>query len=160
MKTTLTILVNGSKHSVDIDPAMPLLYVLRNYLQLNGPKYGCGLEQCGSCMVLLDGKATPSCRIPVIEVVSKSITTIEGLTQKNGVLHAVQQAFIDQQAAQCGYCLNGMVISAVALLKEHKAPDQSDILSGLQRVLCRCGSQSRVIKAVKQASLALQNKEK
>ncbi len=160
MKATLTIWVNGSNHSVNLDPAMPLLYVLRNYLQLNGPKYGCGLEQCGSCMVLLDGKATPSCRIPVIEVVGKSITTIEGLTQNSGVLHPVQQAFVEQQAAQCGYCLNGMVISAVSLLQEKQAPDQSEILSGLQRVLCRCGSQSRVIKAIKKASQALQNKEK
>jgi nicotinate dehydrogenase subunit A len=160
MKTTLTIRVNGSKHNVNVDPAMPLLYVLRNYLQLNGPKYGCGLEQCGSCMVLIDGKATPSCRIPLLEVVSKTITTIEGLTESNGVLHPVQQAFVEQQAAQCGYCLNGMVISAVSLLKQKQAPDQSEILSALQRVLCRCGSQSRVIKAVKQASQALQNKEK
>jgi nicotinate dehydrogenase subunit A len=111
-------------------------------------------------MVLIDGKAAPSCRIPMLEVGSKSITTIEGLTESNGVLHPLQQAFVDQQAAQCGYCLNGMVISAVSLLKQNQAPDQAEILSALQRVLCRCGSQSRVIKAVKQASQALQNKEK
>ncbi|GAA4396075.1 (2Fe-2S)-binding protein [Nibrella viscosa] len=152
MTTTLTLQVNGKQHTVTVDPATPLLYVLRNQLQLNGPKYGCALHQCGSCMVLFDGKANPSCRIPVEAAAAFSITTLEGLTQKDGSLHPVQQAFVDQQAAQCGYCLNGMVISAVSLLRETKKPDEAAIRAGMQRVLCRCGSQARVMRAIKQAA--------
>lgn len=155
MDEKITIQVNGQKHHIQVDPNTPLLYVLRNQLKLNGPKYGCGLEQCGSCMVLMDGKASPSCRIPVAAVTDKSITTLEGLIQKNDKLHPVQQAFVDQQAAQCGYCLNGMVISAVSLLQEHKSPDDAAIRNGMQRVLCRCSVQTRVIRAIKQAAESL-----
>jgi nicotinate dehydrogenase subunit A len=160
MKAKITIQVNGRKHTVDVDPSMPLLYVLRNYLELNGPKYGCGLEQCGSCMVLLDGRAFPSCRLRIDEVKSRTVTTLEGLADKGGQLHPVQKAFVEQQAAQCGYCLNGMVITAAALLEENKSPDDTAIRAHLQRVLCRCGVQSRVIKAVKQASNEIQLKDK
>ncbi|WP_345249736.1 (2Fe-2S)-binding protein [Nibrella saemangeumensis] len=152
MEKTLTLQVNGKKHTVTVDPATPLLYVLRNQLQLNGPKYGCALHQCGSCMVLLNGKANPSCQIPVDAVTTLSITTLEGLIRPDGSLHPVQQAFVDQQAAQCGYCLNGMVISAVSLLQETKKPDDTAIREGMQRVLCRCGSQARVMRAIKQAA--------
>lgn len=155
MKEKITLQVNGKKHSIQIEPDTPLLYVLRNQLELNGPKYGCGLEQCGSCMVLMDGKAVPTCRTPVAAVTDKSITTLEGLIQENGELHPVQQAFVDQQAAQCGYCLNGMIISAVALLEENQNPDDMAIHEGMQQNLCRCGSQSRIMKAVKQASESL-----
>lgn len=155
MKEKITIQVNGQQHNIQIDPGTPLLYVLRNQLELNGPKYGCGLEQCGSCMVLMDGKAAPSCRIPVAAVTDKSITTLEGLIQEGGELHPVQQAFVDQQAAQCGYCLNGMVISAIALLQENQNPDDVTIHDGMQQVLCRCGSQSRIRKAIKQAAESL-----
>lgn len=160
MKAKITLLVNGRKHTVTVDPSMPLLYVLRNYLELNGPKYGCGQELCGSCMVLIDGKAVPSCRLQVTEIKHKAITTLEGLVGKDGKLHPVQAAFVEQQAAQCGYCLNGMVISAAALLEENKTPDEEAIRTHLQRVLCRCGAQSRVIKAVTQASQTIQLKDK
>ena len=152
MAAKITLRVNGKKRTVQVDPATPLLYVLRNQLELNGPKYGCGLEQCGSCMVLLDGKAVPSCRMPVETVKDQSVVTLEGLTRKNGELHPVARAFVQQQAAQCGYCLNGMVIAAVALLAEKRHPDDDAIRNGLQRVLCRCGTQARVIRAVNQAA--------
>ncbi len=149
----ITLHVNGQKHSLQIDdPATPLLYILRNQLELNGPKFGCGLEQCGSCMVLLDGKAMPTCRIPVSSVADKKIVTLEGLPNESDGLHPVQQAFIDEQAAQCGYCLNGMVISAVALLEENKNPDDAAIREGMERVLCRCSIQPRVMRAIHTAA--------
>jgi nicotinate dehydrogenase subunit A len=149
---TIHLQVNGERHGVHTDPATPLLYVLRNQLQLNGPKYGCGLQQCGACMVLLDVKAAFSCMIPVEAVKDRSVTTIEGLTRQDGSLHPVQEAFVQEQAAQCGYCLNGMVISAVSLLKENPNPDDAAIRAGMQRALCRCGSQARIIRAVKRAA--------
>ena len=152
MKARLVIEVNRKPHTVEVDPNTPLLYVLRNNLRLNGPKYGCGLEQCGACMVLLDGKATPSCLLPVGTIKKQSIVTLEGLTQPNGSLSPVQRAFVEQQAAQCGYCLNGMVISATALLAENKQPDDTAIRQGMERVLCRCGTQSRIIRAIRQAA--------
>ncbi|MGM9509620.1 (2Fe-2S)-binding protein [Larkinella sp. GY13] len=152
MKARLVIEVNRKPHTVEVDPNTPLLYVLRNNLELNGPKYGCGLEQCGACMVLLDGKATPSCLLPVGTINKQSIVTLEGLTQPNGSLSPVQRAFVEQQAAQCGYCLNGMVISATALLAENKQPDDTAIRQGMERVLCRCGTQSRIIRAIRQAA--------
>jgi nicotinate dehydrogenase subunit A len=152
MKARLIIEVNRKPHTVEVDPNTPLLYVLRNTLQLNGPKYGCGLEQCGACLVLLDGKATPSCLLPVGTIKKQSVVTLEGLTQPNGELHPVQRAFVQQQAAQCGYCLNGMVISATALLAENKRPDETAIRQGMERVLCRCGTQSRILRAIRQAA--------
>jgi len=152
MNTTIQLHVNGKKHTLQVDAATPLLYVLRNQLELNGPKYGCGLQQCGACMVLLNGKAEPSCMLPVSAVQDKTIITLEGLVQKDNTLHPVQEAFVQEQAAQCGYCLNGMVISAVALLNEKPHPNDADIRAGLQRSLCRCGTQSRIIKAVKRAA--------
>ena len=152
MKEKLSLTVNGQSRTVEVEPDTPLLYVLRNQLELNGPKFGCGLEQCGSCMVLLDGKASPSCRLPVAATTGKSITTLKGLTQADGTLHPVQQAFEQEQTAQCGYCLNGMIISAVALLQENPQPDEAAVRQGLQRVLCRCGTHSRVIRAVQKAA--------
>jgi nicotinate dehydrogenase subunit A len=152
MNTNIQLHVNGKTHTVQVDPATPLLYVLRNQLELNGPKYGCGLQQCGACMVLLNGKAEPSCMLPVSSVQDKTITTIEGLTMQDNSLHPVQEAFVQEQAAQCGYCLNGMVISAVALLNENPHPNDADIRAGLIRSLCRCGTYSRIIKAVKRAA--------
>lgn len=151
MKKELSIHVNGTAHSVTADPGTPLLYVLRNQLQLNGPKYGCGLQQCGACMVLLDGKAQPSCMLPVSAVKDQKITTLEGLA-KDDKLHPVQETFVKEQAAQCGYCLNGMVIATVSLLAETPHPDDTQIREGLQRNLCRCGTHSRIINAVKSAS--------
>jgi len=152
MPATIQLQVNGKTHSLQVDPETPLLYVLRNQLQLNGPKYGCGLQQCGACMVLLNGKAEPSCMLPVSAVQHKTITTLEGLAKDENTLHPVQDAFVKEQAAQCGYCLNGMVISAVALLNENPRPDDKAIREGLYRSLCRCGTHTRIIKAVKRAS--------
>ena len=152
MKESVVLRVNGQSHTVEIDPSTPLLYVLRNQLELNGPKYGCGLQQCGACMVLLDGKAQPSCMITVKSAKDHTITTLEGISESDDSLHPVQKAFIDEQAAQCGYCLNGMVISSVSLLNQNPNPDDEAIREGLQRNLCRCGSHSRIIKAVKRAA--------
>ena len=152
MKQKFSLNVNGQSHTVEVEPDTPLLYVLRNQLALNGPKFGCGLEQCGSCMVLLDDQATPSCRIPVAATTGQPITTLKGLMQEDGTLHPVQQAFEQEQTAQCGYCLNGMIISAVALLKENPQPDEASIRQGMQRVLCRCGTYPRVIQAVQAAA--------
>ena len=151
MKETLTLKVNGTSHKLNIDPATPLLYVLRNQLELNGPKYGCGLQQCGACMVLLDGKAQPSCMISVKSAKDHAITTLEALSMGNA-RNAVLEAFSSEQAGQCGYCLNGMVISAVSLLNENPNPDHKAIREGLQRNICRCGTHSRIIKAVKKAA--------
>ena len=146
--------VNGKTHSLDLDPATPLLYILRNQLGLNGPKFGCGMQQCGACMVLIDGKAQYSCTMPVSSAEKKRITTLEGLASKQGRLHPVQQSFLDEQAAQCGYCLNGMVISAVSLLNNADHLDDATIRKGMQPVLCRCGSQARVMLAIKRVIAA------
>jgi len=149
---TIDLRINGKKHTIQADPATPLLYILRNQLALNGPKFGCGMQQCGACMVLLDGKAQTSCMLPVATVKDRAIVTLEGLAGTNNALHPVQEAFVDQQAAQCGYCLNGMVMSAVSLLHENPHPDEAAIRAGMQRVLCRCGTQARIIRAVKQVA--------
>jgi len=148
MKETLTLKVNGKSHTLKIDPSTPLLFALRNQLQLSGPKYGCGMQQCGACMVLVDGRAQPSCMMSVKSAKDYSITTLEGLATDENSLHPVQEAFVKEQAAQCGYCLNGMVISAVSLLNENPKPDNEQIRQGLHRNLCRCGTQTRIIKAV------------
>ncbi|HEV7348379.1 (2Fe-2S)-binding protein [Telluribacter sp.] len=152
MEKDLTLHINGQPHTVRVEPDTPLLYVLRNQLELNGPKYGCGHEVCGACMVLLDGVAMPSCRVPVESMEGRKIMTLEGLTHPNGELHPVQRAFVQEQAAQCGYCLNGMVIAAVALLETNKQPDDAAIRVGMERNLCRCGSQTRVMKAIRRAA--------
>lgn len=152
MKKEITLTVNGKQHVVNADPQTPLLYVLRNNLELNGPKFGCGLSQCGACMVLFDGKANPSCLMPVEQAAKMKITTLEGLADDKGNLHKVQQAFIDEQAAQCGYCLNGLVIASVALLDENPSPTDEQIQEGLYRNICRCGVHARVVRAVKKAS--------
>jgi nicotinate dehydrogenase subunit A len=146
---SLVIQVNGQPHRVLGAPDTPLLYVLRNELQLKGPKFGCGLEQCGACMVHIDGRAVPSCQLPVSAVGSASVTTIEGLGGGPGQLHPVQQAFIQEQAAQCGYCTNGLVMAAASLLASNPAPSESEIRAGLSRNLCRCGSHVAVLRAVR-----------
>ncbi len=144
--------INGASFKTEVDPGTPLLYILRNHFHLNGPKYGCGLGQCGACMILIDNKATLSCMVNLEGIEGKTITTLAGLSAKSGKLHPVQQAFIEEQAAQCGYCTNGMIISAVSLLKDNSSPSEAEIRQALQINLCRCGTQSRVIKAVKKAS--------
>lgn len=152
MEKDISLHINGKKQTVRVDPATPLLYVLRNQLELNGPKYGCGIEICGACMVLMDGVAAPSCRIPVESMEGREITTLEGLTRADGKMSPVQSAFVKEQAAQCGYCLNGMVIAATALLKTNKKPDEEAIRMGMERNLCRCGTHTRIIKAVQTAA--------
>ena len=147
----LTLRVNGKNQAVDVDPDTPLLYVLRNDLQLNGPKFGCGLAQCGSCTVIIDGKPIRSCVTEVKTVGTRAVTTLEGLgsTKK---LHPLQKAFIDEQAAQCGYCINGMIMSAKALLDTNPKPTDSQIKEALAGNLCRCGTHLRILRAVKRAS--------
>lgn len=152
MIKTFELNLNGSRSKVEVDPETPLLYVLRNQLGLVGPKFGCGLGQCGACMVLLGGRAAPSCRIPVENIGDIEITTLEGLTGPDGQLHAVQQAFYDEQAAQCGYCTNGMIMATVSMLNENKKPSDDEIKQGLQVNICRCGVHARVVKAVKRAA--------
>ncbi len=151
MAGELVIMVNGKPHTVQAAPDTPLLYVLRNELGLHGPQFGCGLEQCGACMVLIGAEAKQSCKLPVSEVGQAPITTLEGLSV-NGELHPVQQAFIDEQAAQCGYCLNGMIISAAALLWKNSHPSDAEIRQALDGNLCRCGTHLRIMRAVKRAA--------
>jgi nicotinate dehydrogenase subunit A len=147
----LTITVNGAQHQVQATPDTPLLYVLRNELGLNGPLFGCGLEQCGACMVLRGAEATISCRLPVAEVAGAQITTLEGLGTA-AEPHPVQQAFLEEQAAQCGYCTNGMMIAAAALIWRNQYPTDEQIRAALDGNLCRCGTHLRIIRAVKRAA--------
>ena len=152
----IALRVNGRVHDLAVDPAAPLLTVLRNDLGLNGPKYGCGLGECGACMVLVDGKALRSCTIPVGDVGAREITTLEGLGTAAD-LHPVQRAFVETQAAQCGYCLNGMVIATVALLRRHPAPTDAQARAALQHNLCRCGTHLEILAAVRRAAAQVNN---
>ena len=147
----ITLKVNGQAHKVDVELDTPLLYVLRNDLALNGAKFGCGLGQCGACTVLLQGKPVMSCIIPVSVVQNREITTLEGLGTADAP-GPVQQAFIDEQAAQCGYCIPGMIMSAQALLTADRDPSDADIRRQLRPNLCRCGSHVRIVKAVRRAA--------
>jgi nicotinate dehydrogenase subunit A len=143
--------VNGQDRAVDGDPDTPLLYVLRDALALGGPKFGCGLGQCGACTVLVDGAAARSCLLPASEAAGKRVVTIEGLGTPER-LHPLQAAFVAEQAAQCGYCTNGMVMQAKALLDRVPQPSDAEIRQDLAGNLCRCGSQPRVIRAIKRAA--------
>ncbi|GJM28784.1 MAG: oxidoreductase [Cyclobacteriaceae bacterium] len=143
--------INRAQTEVKVEADTPLLYVLRDHLELNGPKFGCGVAQCGSCLVLIDGEAVVSCTLPVSSVGKSEITTLEGLAGKDGKLHAVQEAFVKEQAAQCGYCLNGMIMSTVSMLNKNPDPEEDDIKKALQLNLCRCGAHTRMIKAVETA---------
>jgi nicotinate dehydrogenase subunit A len=147
----ITLRVNGKSHVIDAEPDMPLLYALRNDLQLNGPKYGCGMAQCGSCTVIMDGNAIRSCVTQVGSVQNRAVTTLEGLgsTKK---MHKIQQAFVDEQAVQCGYCINGMIMSTKALLDKNPKPTDAQIKEALAGNLCRCGTHIRILRAVKRAS--------
>ena len=155
MNNTVKLNVNGKEHHVNVAQDTPLLYVLRNELQLNGPKFGCGLQQCGACMVIKDGESVLSCRLPIAVAAKSKIRTLEGLADESGKLHRVQQAFVDEQAAQCGYCLNGLIMASVALLEKNKNPSDAEIREKLATNICRCGVHSRVIKAVKKAATKL-----
>jgi len=149
--SNIRLLVNGLTLTVDADPQASLLSVLREQLDLTGTKYGCGEGQCGACTVLIDGKAQRSCITRVATVAQKQITTIEGLA-KADQLHPVQQAFLDEEALQCGYCTPGMIMSSVALLKQNPHPSQSDIVEFMDGNICRCGTYSRIIRAIQKAS--------
>jgi nicotinate dehydrogenase subunit A len=153
----ITLKVNGASRKVDVDPSTPLLYVLRNDLELQGPRFGCGLAQCGACSVIMEGAAIRSCVTPVSVAANKSITTLEGLGSV-AKPHVLQAAFIEEQAAQCGYCMNGMIINAKVLLDKNKNPSEDDIKKWLDPILCRCGSHLRVIRAIKRAAANMQAK--
>ena len=155
MAKTYTLRVNGKLVQVEADdPRMPLLYVLRNQLGLTGPHFGCGLGQCGACTVLVAGKAERSCSYVLGLVVGKDIVTLEGLGT-SAKPHPLQQAFIDEQAVQCGYCINGMIMQAKALLDVNKSPSDNDIKQALADNLCRCGTHLRIIRAVKRAAKSM-----
>lgn len=143
--------LNGARASVDAPPDEPLLYVLRNRLHLTGTKYGCGEGQCGACTILLNGRAVRSCRIPVSAAADAKIVTIEGLEQ-NGQLSAVQQAFLDEGAFQCGYCTCGMILSATSLLNNKRNPSDDEIVAAMNGNLCRCGTYPRILAAIKRAA--------
>ena len=143
--------VNGATRNANVEPDTPLLYVLRNDLELNGPRFGCGLSQCGACTVLLDGTPARSCVLPVSAVGAKSVTTLEGLGTADKP-HPLQKAFIEEQAAQCGYCANGMIMSAKALLDRTPKPTDAQIRKALAANLCRCGTHNNIIRAVRRAA--------
>ena len=149
----ITLKVNGSTHHVDVDPSTPLLYILRNDIGLQGPRFGCGLGQCGACTVIINGAAVRSCVTPVSTVKSE-VTTLEGLS-KNGKLHPLQQAWIDEQVPQCGYCQNGQIMTAKALLDKKKNPTDAEIREGMSRNLCRCMTYFRIQAAIKRAAKAI-----
>jgi aerobic-type carbon monoxide dehydrogenase small subunit (CoxS/CutS family) len=143
--------VNGRRQVVDVDPSTPLLYVLRNDLELHGPRFGCGLGQCGACTVLIRGEAVRSCTRPVSSVQGAEITTLEGLS-KDGALHPIQQAWIDEQVPQCGYCQNGQMLTAKALLDKNPTPTDVEIRQGMAGALCRCMTYYRIQAAVRRAA--------
>ena len=155
MNEDLALDVNGKACRVRCDPDTPLLYILRNDLGLVGAKFGCGLEQCGACKVLVDGEARPTCRAPASSFQRRTIVTIEGLGDPEH-LHPIQQAFIDEEAAQCGYCIPGMIIGAKALLDRNPHPTDEEIGDALAIHLCRCGTHARILRAVRRAARATQ----
>ena len=158
MATSISLTVNGESRVLQADdPAMPLLYALRNDVELHGPRFGCGLGQCGACTVHVDGHATRSCMLPISAVGSKKVVTLEGLGTAQGPgkpakLHPLQQAFVDEQAVQCGYCINGMIMQAAALLAVNRKPTDDQIREALAHNLCRCGTHTRILRAVRRAS--------
>lgn len=148
---SFTLRVNGTSHTVDVDPATPLLYVLRNDLDLQGPRFGCGLGQCGACTVIIKGEAVRSCIRPVSTVAGAEVTTLEGLAQ-NGKLHPLQQAWIEEQVPACGFCQNGQIMTAKAMLDKNPSPTDAQIRQGMANTLCRCMTYYRIQSAIKRAS--------
>ena len=151
MPQNYALRVNGATKNVTVEPDTPLLYILRNDLELNGPRFGCGLSQCGACTVLVDGRPTRSCVTAVSSLGAKSITTLEGLGSRER-MHPLQKAFIEEQAAQCGYCANGMIMTAKALLDKTPDPTEAQIKKALAANLCRCGTHNRIVRAVQKAA--------
>jgi len=150
----ITLVVNGQTTRFDLDADTPLLYVLRDNLALNGPKFGCGLGQCGACTVLMNGQAVRSCSVPIAKAAGLRITTLEGLGSSEKP-HPIQKAFIDAQAAQCGYCINGMIMTSKALLERSPNPSDREIRKALAGNLCRCGTHQRIVAAVKRAAVLM-----
>lgn len=150
----ITLKVNGATRTVDVDPSTPLLYVLRNDLDLHGPRFGCGYGQCGACTVIIEGEAARSCIRPVSTVEDTEITTLEGLSE-NGTLHPVQQAWIDEQVPQCGFCQNGQMLTAKVLLDSNPTPTDADIREAMEGTLCRCFTYYRIQAAIKRAAQAI-----
>ncbi len=150
----ISFVVNGKNHTVDVNPETPLLYVLRNDLGLNGPKFGCGLAQCGACTVIMDGAAILSCVTPVAKAEGRTILTLEGLGSMNKP-HPIQKAFIEEQAAQCGFCANGMIMKSKVLLDHTPNPTEREVRQALEPNLCRCGTHGNIIRAVQRAARAM-----
>ncbi len=151
MPQSITLNVNGMNHTLAVEPDSMLLYALRDNLSLRGPKFGCGLAQCGACTVLMDGNAVRSCVLPISAAAQSKITTLEGL----GTIeepHPLQKAFIEEQAAQCGYCINGMIMAAKALLNQKPHPSRDDIIQALDGNLCRCGTHMRIVRAIQRVA--------
>lgn len=146
--------VNGTEHAVQAGEDTPLLYLLRHDLGLKGTRFGCGVNQCGACHVLIDGHSLPACDTPLWAVQGKAIVTVEGLAA-HGALHPLQQAFLDEQAAQCGYCLSGILMSAAALLARQPHADEPEVRAALDKHLCRCGSHNRIVRAVLRAAAVM-----
>ena len=151
LRASLRIDVNGQRHEVAAEPDTPLLYVLRNDLGLNAAKYGCGLGRCGACTVHLDGEAVHACEVPVGEVGVRQVTTLEGLGNAEE-LHPLQRAFLDEQAAQCGFCIPGIIMTAAALLAENPHPSDTELRMVLEGKLCRCGSHGRILRAIRRVA--------
>jgi nicotinate dehydrogenase subunit A len=156
MEETLKLRVNGIERELRAEPATPLLYILRNDLGLKGTRFGCGEGHCGACTVLVDGKPLQSCDTPLWSAAGHDITTVEGLS-RGGALHPLQQAFIGEQAAQCGYCINGIMMSAAALLQSNADPSEAEIVAALDRNLCRCGTHVRILRAIARAAQMLRD---
>ncbi len=154
MEEKIIFKLNNKKTELVTDPTQMLLWVLRNHFGLTGTKYGCGIGFCGACTVLIDDEPVRSCMIPVSDVAGKRVVTIEGL-EKKGKLHPVQQAFVDHDALQCGYCTPGMIVTAVGMLKKNPSPTRQEIVAGMEENLCRCGAHMRIIAAVEDASKAM-----
>ena len=150
----ITLNVNGKTHELDVDPSTPLLWVIREQVGLNGTKFGCGISQCGACTVHVNGVPIRSCVTQVQAVTNQEITTIEGIASDEPGLHAVQQAWIDEQVPQCGYCQSGQIMAAVALLNNNPAPSDADIDAAMSGIICRCGTYSRIRRGIKRAASA------
>ena len=148
---SISLTVNGTAHTVDVPDSTPLLYVLRNDLGLKGTRFGCGTGHCGAFHVLLDGHTVAACDTPLWSAAGKAVTTVEGL-EKNGVPHPLQEAFLDEQAAQCGYCVSGIIMTAAGLLAQNPAPSDAVLRGALDRNLCRCGAHTRMLRAIQQAA--------
>lgn len=148
---SITLNVNGKSRTVETDPTTPLLYVLRDDLELNGPRFGCGLSQCGACTVIMNGAAVRSCSVAVSSAQGKSITTLEGLGSVEHP-HYLQKAFIEEQAVQCGFCMNGIIMTAKLLLDKTPNPSEQEIRQGMAGILCRCGTHTRIIRAIQRAA--------